>query len=310
MKDFLFRLAFLTLILLVIPSVFILIFQNDEPKGDINYIELYDVNTQRTLKLDTEEYILGVVCAEMPAEFNEEALKAQAVAARTYTLYNINNKEHEKGDICSDYAHCQAYASFDELKNKWGKNYDKYLKKVKNCVDDTKGLYISFNGEAINAVFHACSNGQTENASDVWGKDVAYLKSVESPGDLLKNNYINESLFDKATLIQLLENQENIKLDYTKAPVGNIIHTEGVNVKSIDIYGVTFKGTDLRKLLTLNSSAFDISFENDVFTFKVYGNGHGVGMSQYGANAMGKDGKDFKEILGHYYPDTSILSIK
>ena len=310
MKDFLFKLAFFIFILIILPFVLVRLYSSKVPVDKKEHISLYLSETHKCIKLSLEEYVAGVLCAEMPASFHEEALKSQAIAARTYALYKMKNGSHDNGDVCNDFTHCQAYCSHEDMIEKWGNEYETYIKKINKCVNETKGMYISLNDEPINAVFHACSNGKTENASDVWGSDIIYLKSVDSRGDLLKKEYEKEYCFNESDLIKLLENEIKSELDKEQNPIGKIEYTEGDNIKTVEIFGFVFKGKDIRKILSLDSSAFNISYENNIFTFRVYGNGHGVGMSQYGADAMAKDGKTYDEIIKHYYTGCDISIVK
>ena len=156
------------------------------------------------------------------------------------------------------------------------------------------------------AVFHACSNGITEKSSDVWSTDIPYLANVESKGDNLKKDYISYSRYSRNEFIKILENELKAKIDLACTPVGNIEYSSGNNIINIELFGHKFKGTDVRRMYSLKATSFTLEYDENEFVFTVSGNGHGVGMSQYGANAMSDEGYSYREILNHYYPGTQI----
>lgn len=263
----------------------------------------------KAVKLTAYDYIVGVVAAEVPAAFDKEALKAQAVAARTYLQRYLNgSSKHDNADICSSPDCCQAYISYDELKEKWGKNYDDYIKIIKAAVSETDGEYLSYEGEPAMAVFHSSSKDMTEDSGAIWG-DYPYLISVSSPeGEKDVPNYISTlSLPDidfRDTILYLkpeadMTAQADKWIEETK-------HDASGRVESMRIGGAEFSGRELRELFSLRSTAFEIKHENGEFIFTVTGYGHGVGMSQYGANVMAKSGAGYREILSHYYPGTTL----
>lgn len=259
------------------------------------------------IKLSTFDYLVGVVAAEVPVAFQPEALKAQTVAARTYLQRSLSGtSKHENADICSSPDCCQAYISYDELEEKWGAHYDEYIKIIKAAVSETDGEYLTYDGEPAMAVFHSSSDGQTEDSDAIWG-DYPYLVSVSSP-ETEKDvpNYVSTlTLRDidfRDTILYLKP-----EADMTAEADDWIEKTENNasgRVASMTIGGVEFSGKELRELFSLRSTAFEITHENGEFIFTVTGHGHGVGMSQYGANVMAKNGADYKDILSHYYPGT------
>lgn len=270
------------------------------PRSDYT-ISVFDKETGKVTDYDLEEYLVGVVSAEMPASYETEALKAQAVAARSYILSrdNSGNPDHKGADVCTDSAHCKAYLSEAAAKEKWGEAWaEKYLGKIKSAVSDTAGEYIAYDGEAAVACFCAVSSGKTESATDVWGTETPYLKSVDSPGDLTYENFTASVTVPRAEFLK--------KLDVSSASVDNVTHTEGGAVKSITIGGKSFSGTQIRSIFGLNSANFELSVNEDEAVFTSKGKGHGVGMSQFGANQMAKDGKNYTEILLHYYSNVTI----
>ena len=251
-------------------------------------------------EMELEEYLVGVVLAEMPASFENEALKAQAVVARTYTLRAHNGKsKHEGAAVCMDSACCQAYRSPQSYLNGYG-DYDA-LEKVTAAVSETKDYVLTYQGELIDATYFSCSGGSTEDALAVWGTDIPYLQSVESPGEEDAAYYSDSMTFSMTELEALLGHGLG---DNREGWFENVTYTSGGGVDSICIGGVTYQGTQVRKLLGLRSTAFTVSISGDQVTFHTRGFGHRVGMSQYGADAMAIAGSSFEEILQHYYQGT------
>ncbi len=255
------------------------------------------------------EYLVGCVAAEMPAGFGAEALKAQAVAARTYLLYKTGSPspEHPEADICGDSSCCAAWASDGALHEKWGDGYDKYIDIIKNAVSETDGLYLSYEGAPALAVFHSSSAGSTESSGAVWNKETPYLKSVASPENIgAVPNYV----FTLAVSTQ--EFKDTVKerfpnADLTVSPLLNgTERTESGRVASVKIGGETVSGTELRSMFGLRSTYLNIEETESEVIFTSVGYGHGVGMSQYGANTMAKNGSSFEDILAWYYPGTEL----
>ena len=260
-------------------------------------------STKNTLeKLNLEDYIIGVVAAEMPASFNEEALKAQAIASRTYAMYKIENSNKEY-DVVTDVSN-QSYITIDDMKAKWKNDFNKYYDKIKNAVMATKGKIMYYNDEIVEAYYFAMSNGYTENASLVFSEDKDYLQSVESTYD---NNNLKNFIVKKE--IPLNEVCTKLKIDCNYFIINNIEKSNTGRINKITINNKTFKGTEIRKLLNLRSTDLEIEqIENNIiFTTKGYG--HGVGMSQYGANGMANNGSNYEEILKYFYKNVEILPI-
>lgn len=246
--------------------------------------------------MELEEYVIGVVAAEMPALFHEEALRSQAIIARTYAL-----KANSLGKILTDNESTQSYKNNQELKNLWGTNFDKYYIKIRDSVLSTKGMFITYNGNYIEAVYHSTSNGKTENSKNVWGIYYPYLVSVDSKYDSLNPSFVYETLYTYDDL------SNKLKMEITKDTQFNIIDiNESNRVSSIEINNIIFKGTEFRNLLGLRSTDFTIESQENTVKFTTKGYGHGVGLSQYGANGMAKNGYNYLEILKHYYPGTII----
>ena len=250
-------------------------------------------------KYELEEYIIGVVGAEMPASFNKEALKAQSVVARTYALKSIKNNKQLTSDNST-----QNFKDNNELKKMWGSSYNTYYNKIKSAVLDTKGLYLSYNNDYVDAVYHSTSNGNTEDAVYVWGNSVPYLKSVSSDYDNTNKNYNSTITLTYNEISNKLKNSIDSNTKF------NIIsRTSGNRVKEIEINGTTYSGVEFRKLLNLRSADFSIENNGANVVISTNGYGHGVGMSQYGANGMANNGSSYRDILLHYYTGVSIKNI-
>lgn len=252
----------------------------------------------KVVKMSLEDYVVGVVAAEMPASFSNEALKAQAVAARTYAMYLVNS-----GKKLTDTVSTQVYKDKTQLKKMWGSSYSKYYNKVKNCVNSTKGIVLTYNGKYIYAAYHSTSNGKTEDALNVWGKSYPYLKSVSSTWDKNVSSYKRVVTKEFNNLNKVLG--LNINSDSKVVIKRNASH----RVSSVKIDSKSYSGVAFRNLLGLRSSDFDIAFKNGKVSITTRGYGHGVGMSQYGANEMAKKGKTYKQILTHYYRGVSFKKI-
>lgn len=250
-------------------------------------------------KYELEEYIIGVVGAEMPASFNKEALKAQSVVARTYALKSIKNNKQLTSDNST-----QNFKDNNELKKMWGINYKTYYNKIKSAVLETKGLYLSYNNDYVDAVYHSTSNGNTEDAVYVWGNSVPYLKSVSSEYDNTNKNY---NITITLTYNEISNKLKNSIDSNTKFNI--ISKTSGNRVKEIEINGTTYSGVEFRKLLNLRSADFSIENNGVNVVISTNGYGHGVGMSQYGANGMANNGSSYRDILLHYYTGVSIKNI-
>lgn len=260
--------------------------------------------------MDMQEYLVGVVAAEMPASFQAEALKAQAVAARTYAMYCAKGQKHGEAQVCTDYACCQAWQSEEALRQKWGGDYDTYSQKIRAAVEATAGQYLSYEGQPVFAAFHSSSAGATEDCGQVWNPS-PYLVSVSSPETAEDvPNYISTvectPLDFRDTLLYA-----HPEADFTGEESGWIgeIRLDGSGrVASAVLGGVSMKGTELRQLFSLRSTAFQLEYTGASFRFTVTGYGHGVGMSQYGANVMARQGETYTGILAHYYPGTVLVS--
>lgn len=256
-------------------------------------------------KISAEDYIFGVVAAEMPALYEEEALKAQAVAAYTFALSRKAENSEKDYDITNDHTIDQSFITEAKAREKWGGNADTYIEKIKNAVNDVKDYVILYDGKIITSVYHAISGGKTEDSNNVWGVSLPYLKPVSSEGDKLAENYITVVELSSQELKEKLSGIA--KIDDTKQNIfKNITRTNSGTVKKITAGSTELTGANIRAALELRSSNFKVDFKEGNYKFTVYGYGHGVGLSQNGANYMAKQGFNFKEILAHYYSGCKI----
>lgn len=297
----------LILVVIILTPLAVISFKKNETNFNLSEkqnevtVRLKIVDNNEVINISLEDYIVGVVAAEMPASFEIEALKAQAVAARTYALYKIKNNK-EKYDLVSDISD-QSYITNEEMQKKWQEDYDKYYKKIKKAVTSTEKEILTYNDEVIISYYFAMSNGYTEDSSYVFGTE-PYLNSVISEWD-------NESIknFQVVTNISKSEFKEKLGILSTNITINKVNRTPTERVESIIINNMKYSGTEFRKQLNLRSTAFDIVINDDEVIITTYGYGHGVGMSQYGANGMAKDGYDYINILKHYYNDIEITKI-
>ena len=249
-------------------------------------------------ELALDAYLQRVLLGEMPISFEKEALKAQAVAARTYTAKAMAGGKHG-GKLCTDSTCCQAFCDAAAFASFTPEEREK----AADAVRETDALVLTYDGALIEATFFSCSGGRTEDAVAVWGTDYPYLRSVESPGEEAAKYDTDSRLVSKRELETALE----ITLsDNAASWVGAVQLTSGGGVETIELGGIRFLGVYLRKALGLRSTAFTVTPEGDALRFDTRGYGHRVGLSQYGANAMAADGADFREILRHYYPGTAL----
>ena len=263
------------------------------------YVQYLDGNVAM---MELETYIVGVVLGEMPADFEVEALKAQAIVARTYTLKREEEGiRHPLGAVCVDSNCCQAYVSPESYLARGGT--EEGLNKIRSAVEQTAGQVLTYGGALIEATYFSCSGGRTEDASAVWGGDVPYLQSVDSPGEEHATKYTAEVFFTRDELETLL----GITLSgNSESWIRGITYTEGGGVAGATVGGCRFTGVELRKLLGLNSTAFSVTAQSDGILVTTWGHGHRVGMSQYGADAMAIAGNSYEQILLYYYQGTRI----
>ena len=276
-------------------------------------IKLLHLSTGEVEEIDLEIYLYGVVSAEMPATYHEEALKTQAIVARTYTMYKIKNEpKHDNADICDTSTCCQAYITKEERLAKWKEEErEANWNRIIEAVDSTKGKVITYNGEVINAFFHANSGGKTEIASNVWGgKDYPYLQVVSTEGETEYTQYSSTVILSKEELLEKLkENHPDIQIDFNNENAIEILeYTEGERVKTVRFGNIEISGVEARQTFGLKSANFDLVFGENII-FNVRGYGHGVGLSQTGANSMAKENKNYEEIIKHFYSGVEIQNI-
>ena len=284
-------------------------------------LKVYIYEQNKTVEMMMEDYLKGVVAAEMPAEFELEALKAQAVAARTYAYAKLvkvktpQEDTHSDADVCTDPKHCQAWVSKEEAVKRWGQSLGVgYWSKIETSVSETRNIIITYDYKLVDqAVFHSNSGGRTENSEDVWGNEFPYLKSVQSIGE-------EDSKEFKTTMtLKIKEFFEILKAEYPGIKINEkdplkeikvISYTDGERIKNIRMGNMTLKGTDIRNLFSLKSTNFKFEKEGaDSIRITTLGNGHGVGMSQWGANYLAKNRGDYKEILKYYYQGIELNAI-
>ena len=273
----------------------------EENKGEVN-----TQNKEKTISvlrstgsiqnIYFNEYLIGVVAGEMPASFEMEALKAQAVAARTYV-----NKLLDRNKVITDNVITQVYKDDNELKVMWGSSYDYYYNKIKTAVYDTSDITIKYNGQLIDAVYHSMSNGYTEDSVNVWNNNYPYLKSVSSPYETSLSNFSQDKTFSYEELSNILNDNIN-----SNSQINVLSRNESNRVSSVKINDKVYTGVELRTLLSLRSSDFDITRNDSNVVFTTRGYGHGVGMSQYGANMLAKQGYNYVQILNYYYTNVVV----
>ena len=269
-----------------------------------------DGETVESMALD--QYLRGVVRGEMPASFELEALKAQAAAERTYVYYQLaagRKEAHPDADVCTDPACCSAWLSEEAAREKWGEDFDGWESRIEEAVAATDGQTALYDGQPILAVFHSSSAGKTAGAGDVWSGDVPYLRSVDSPeGEETVPNYYSAAEFTAAEAKALLA-QAHPELTFSGGPdkwFGAVEKDESGRVGTVEVCGAPLRGVEVRRIFSLRSACFTIDAAADRVTFRVTGYGHGVGMSQYGANELARQGRTWQEILLWYYADVTI----
>ncbi len=273
-------------------------------------ISVFMTADNETQVLDMRDYIIGTVSAEVPASYDEEAIKAQALAAVTFAEYRKQNAENENiggADISDDSSRHQGYMSKEEMQEKWGDAFDVYYEKIADCVDEVLGKVITYEGEPIMAAYHAISSGKTESAKNMWDQDIEYLRSVNSGWDKDSTRYSSEVILTAEELETLLGSIENTDFGTDEEEWIKIKSTsDSGTVLEAEVCGVRMTGMEIRNLLSLRSPVFEVEYTDGDFIFSVCGYGHGVGMSQNGANCMAQDGKTYEEIIAHYYQGTVI----
>ena len=276
-------------------------------------IKLLHKKTDEVEEVNIDDYLCNVVSAEMPADYEEEALKAQAVVARTYTIYKIENKKHDNADICDDSSCCQAWISKEDGFARWEESKrESNWNKIQNAVNSTKGEIITYDNKPINAFFHSNSGGTTEIPVNVWGgTGYPYLQVVETAGEEGYAQYASEvELTNDEVLNKLKEKYPDIQIDFSNQEDIKILeYTDSNRVKTVKFGNHEISGVEARTIFGLKSTNFEIIKEDGKIKFSVKGYGHGVGMSQTGANTLAKEGKNYKDIINHFYANVEIKDV-
>jgi len=284
----------------------------DNHQKQAEMITVFMNEENRMVHLPLEEYVRGVVAAEMHAQYHREALKEQAVAARTRVLWKIGQggcKTHPGSDICTDSAHCQGYALAEECREQWGEEYSYYSDRLLKAQSETEGEWIAYDDQPIAVLYHAISGGRTEDSQTVFAQQLPYLISVESENEENVRGYQQETKWTFEDIARKLQGETNglvLTEDNIRRTFSIIDYTASGRVKTVQIGDVRIDAADLRRMLGLRSTWFSISADDSGITFYQRGYGHGVGMSQAGANVMAASGADYRQILQHYYTGVSI----
>ena len=265
--------------------------------------------SDKVVKVSRNDYIFGVVAAEIGPTYKVEAMKAQAIASYTFALYRAGENSDKKYDITDSPDTDQAYISREQAKKKWGDNYTKYSEKIDSAVSAVSGYrLVDSDNKPIMAAYHAVSAGRTESSLVAWGSDRSYLQPVESVGDLLSPDYLSVRKFSSAELADKLSGSVKLEGD-ASSWLGKADCSDSGTVKTLKIGSETLTGAQIRSKLGLRSAAFEVSYAEGTFTFKVKGYGHGVGLSQYGANYLASQGKNYEEILKNYYTGVEVKNV-
>lgn len=305
------RIIIMTVVIISIPFLVVSNWKEEEKELKEIGLEYLSSNLVRIKRsngdidsVPLEEYVVGVISGEMPASFHEEALKAQSVASRTYVLKKMKSNIDNTYDVVDTVSN-QVYLDNDDLKLKWGNNYDKYINKIRDVVNSTKGEYLEYEGDIIDAFYFSTSNGYTEDSGVIFENSLPYLKSVESVWDKEV-----ASAFYSSTSISLQEFYEKLDLEYNKELKVEILEKSDSNrIIKLKINGKEFKSKDIYSKLKLRSYDFEIIQVGSNVIINTKGYGHGVGLSQYGALGMAREGYNYKEILEHYYVGTDLVKL-
>ncbi len=273
------------------------------------YISVMATDSGEISKIELCEYLIGCVAAEMPANYHTQAIKAQAVASYTYakrTAEQNRKNKFSKADITDSPLEHQGYINKEKRKEKWGKNFEENEAKISSAIDEIYGTYLTFENETALTVFHSISAGKTQSAKNLWGSEIPYLSSVVSIGDKLSPNYKSEYRFEKDTIKKLAESCGAKLGKEAENWLGDVKYSDDGYVVSVKIGSSEISGAKIREALGLRSNYFQISYSSGEFLIECCGYGHCVGMSQYGADYMARQGSTWQEILMHYYPGTEI----
>ncbi len=302
--------VFLSLVLLLLPLIPA---QNTEAaqavsggatvKKEETSFRIKNSDSGQVSEISAKDYIIGVVAAEMPALYSEEALKAQAVASYTYALYKQQENKGKDYDLTDSHLTDQSYITDEQMQEIWGEGYKEYLQKITSAVESVLGQTVKYDGKYALTVYTAISAGKTEDAKNVWGKEFAYLTPVESVGDLLCPDYLSSASYSADEIRAKIPSVAQVDSSlWFSSPT----HSDSGTVLNMSFGETVLTGEEIRTALSLKSANFDVKFENDAFVFTVRGYGHLVGMSQYGANYMALQGSKYDEILKWYYKGCTV----
>ncbi len=314
MKKYILFVSFIAILIVAVPLVTLLStgFRFNTDKAEKNTqrgntdqtISVYFSTEEKTEELNFRDYIIGVVAAEMPVVFHSEALSALACAAATLARQSIEKGADNTLDgavISTDSTKHQAYMSVEQMKEKWGKDFNTYYQKLCDAVDKSVDYSITYENELIIAAYHAISPGQTETAGNIWGKDVPYLTPAVSDGDKICQKYMSEKTVSFEDFCEITENEGAVLPEDKSQWFDSGEYTDSGTLKEIKIGGKSFSGSEIRELFSLRSAAVKMGINSEGVVFSVKGYGHGVGLSQYGADYLAKQGYSWQEILRHYY---------
>lgn len=329
MKGIFFAILSVVITTLLIPMLIITSCELNVPIRDKPKVETVESDMSLTvlnhetgeiMELDLEEYLLNVVAAEMPAAFELEALKAQAVAARTYALWKIisfkdkENPNHPGADLCTSHTHCQEWISKEDLRESHGRLWMyQYWPKIEKAVAETRGIIMTYDMKPIEPLYHSTSGGQTENSEDVFSAAVPYLRSVSSPYEERSPVLVDKKTIKISEFISALNEKDpelGLKEKSLEKQMSILEKNDGGSIRKIKIGNGEFTGREIRELFGLRSANFTFEVEGEEIHFTTRGYGHGVGMSQWGANGMAERGHSYEEILKHYYLGITLSKIK
>ncbi|MBE5819020.1 MAG: stage II sporulation protein D [Clostridiales bacterium] len=272
-------------------------------------VAVFNRESNEVVNMRLDEYLICVVAAEMPATFEQEALNAQAIAARTFTIIHMSGScsSNPKAKVCTYYGCCQAYVSPERMKKNWGDQYQEKYAKITQAVYSTDSIIMTYDNKPITVFYYSTSNGKTEACQDVFVKNLPYYKSVESPGEETAPNFKSYVKISTDEFVKILNDEfsANVTTSNVKDSI-TLQRSAGGRVKTFTVNGISIKGTKIRTAFGLRSTDFTLTFNDNYVQIDVCGNGHGVGMSQYGADYMAKNGSNYEEILKHYYIGVSL----
>ncbi len=284
--------------------------ENTTTEASIENVSVLSASTGKITEMNVSDYVFGSVCAEMPAFFHEEALKAQAVASYTYMKWLKENSDSISSigaDITDNPSTHQAFLTDEELKNKWGSSYDIFSEKVKDAVESVLFEYVSYENETAMTVYHALSPGETHSAEEVWKSAVPYLKSVTAPGDKLSPDFSQSVTLTEAEFISAFDGAAESDADKIFKSADE---DENGYINELSFGDKVLNKTDIRSAYSLASPYFRLKKDGDSYVFTVYGKGHGIGMSQYSADYMARQGSTYEEILAHFYRGTDLVRVQ